>query len=405
MKPIYTVALVILSILTGSAVIEAAGPAVSVRELPGSNIRLRGRFQNARIRFARDREGIVAFLGGSITEREGYRPLVMEKLERHFPETDFEFRNAGISSTCSTTGAFRLARDVLRDEPPDLLFVEFAVNDDQDAHHSRQECIRGMEGIIRHARVANPAMDIVVLYFVNPDMLETWRSGDIPLTAAAHGEVARQYRVPSISVGKELAELIEAEEMTWKEYGGTHPAPAGDRLCANIVGRLFQKAWGNPLDEDDKVVSHEMPEVLDEYSYFRGRLLPPTAARDLRGMEIEIPQWEEFPGRCRGRFVKRRLLCAETPGATANLKFEGRGVGAYVLAGPDAGRIEATVDGERRTEVDLYHEFSRNLHYPRTVMFFQELKPGSHSLTIRVLPAHDSRSKGTALRLLNFTAN
>ena len=41
-----------------------------------------------------------------------------------------------IASTCSTTGAFRLRDDVLIKGPVDLFFIEFAVNDDQDAGHA-----------------------------------------------------------------------------------------------------------------------------------------------------------------------------------------------------------------------------------------------------------------------------
>ena len=67
---------------------------------------------------------------------------------------------------------FRLQRDVLSKGPIDLFFLEFAVNDDQDAGHSYDECIRGMEGIIRQVRNANPCTDIVVTYFVNPKMLK-----------------------------------------------------------------------------------------------------------------------------------------------------------------------------------------------------------------------------------------
>ena len=111
----------------------------------GDNVHLRGDFRNARIAFEREGRGTVAFLGGSITEMNGYRPLVCEILQRRFPKTVFKFIDAGISSTCSTTGAFRLGTDVLGQGPVDLLFVEFAVNDDQDAHHTRDACIRGME--------------------------------------------------------------------------------------------------------------------------------------------------------------------------------------------------------------------------------------------------------------------
>ena len=148
------------------------------------NVTIRGSFDNSRFSFESKMEGTVAFMGGSITEMNGYRPMLMEFLKNRFPETEFSFINAGISSTCSTTGAFRLQRDVLSKGPIDLFFLEFAVNDDQDAGHSYDECIRGMEGIIRQVRNTNPSTDIVVTYFVNPKMLKQIQEGKKPV---AHG--------------------------------------------------------------------------------------------------------------------------------------------------------------------------------------------------------------------------
>jgi hypothetical protein len=123
------------------------------------NVKHRGSLENSRLVFEKTGKGHVAFMGGSITEMNGYRPMVCEDLRKRFPKTAFTFTDAGISSTCSTTGAFRLQEQVLDRGPVDLFFVEFAVNDDQDAHHDRRECIRGLEGIIRHVRQHNPAAD------------------------------------------------------------------------------------------------------------------------------------------------------------------------------------------------------------------------------------------------------
>jgi len=170
--------------------------ATSVSQPFGNNVCLRGDFQNARTAFERTGKGTVAFLGGSITEMNGYRPMVCDLLRKRFPKTVFTFIPAGISSTCSTTGAFRLGTDVLGTGPVDLLFVEFAVNDDQDGHHSREECIRGMEGIIRHTRQINPATDIVMTFFVNEYILKTLKEGKTPLTIDAHSAVAEHYAIP-----------------------------------------------------------------------------------------------------------------------------------------------------------------------------------------------------------------
>ena len=136
-----------------------------------------GNLENSRIRFTHDKTGSVAFLGGSITEMDGYRPIVCAFLANKFPETRFDFINAGIGSTCSTTGAFRLQHDVLSQGRIDLLFVEFAVNDKGDAFHAAKECIRGMEGIVRLARQSNPCMDIVFLYTTDPSSVSDFQNG------------------------------------------------------------------------------------------------------------------------------------------------------------------------------------------------------------------------------------
>ncbi len=146
----------------------------------------RGSYANSQLQFEKNKTGRVAFMGGSITQMNGYRPMVADWLAKRFPKTKFEFVDAGISSTCSTTGAFRLKSQVLDKGQIDLFFIEFAVNDDQDAGHARRECIRGMEGIIRQARAAQPNMDIVVTHFVNPGMLELLRAGKMPIPMAAH---------------------------------------------------------------------------------------------------------------------------------------------------------------------------------------------------------------------------
>ena len=74
----------------------------------------------------------------------------------------------------------------------------------------------------------------------------------------------------------------------------------------------------------------------------------------------------------------------QTSPAAVTIEFEGHAIGAYVLAGPDAGVLEVSIDGEDYKRVNLYHQYSRGLHYPRTVMFATDLKPGKHTAQIRV---------------------
>jgi lysophospholipase L1-like esterase len=370
----------------------------------GDKVRLRGGFQNARVAFERGGRGTVAFLGGSITEMHGYRPMVCEILKRRFPKTAFTFINAGISSTCSTTGAFRLADDVLSKGPVDLLFVEFAVNDDQDAHHTREACVRGMEGIVRHARQANPETDIVMTFFVNESILKTLQAGETPLAIEAHAAVADTYQLPTIHLAQEVADQIRAGTLMWEQYGGVHPAPHGNALCARMIDDLFNRAWAKPLPQEIATAPNLVPLTpLDPLNYANGRFVEPGEAKAKQGWTLGVPDWKALKGGKRPRFTSLPMLCAAEPGAELSLAFEGNAVGAYVVAGPDAGTVEASVDGGPFQKTDLYHAYSKDLHYPRTVMFAVGLEEGPHTLTLRV--SADTRSEGHAARIMKFVAN
>lgn len=370
------------------------------------NIAARSPFSNCRIRFEREKRGHVAFIGGSITEMNGYRPMVCEFLQERFPQTTFEFTDAGIASTCSTTGAFRLSTDVLSKGPVDLFFVEFAVNDDQDAMHPRRECIRGLEGIIRQCRQHNPNMDIVVTYFVNPSMLKTLQDGKQPLSIAAHADVAEHYGVSTIHLAKEVALRVSAGTLTWKVYGGTHPKPVGNRVCADMIESMLSSAWNRPLPKDASLQARPLPgKPLDENSYSSGSFVDPSQAEVASGWSMSIPDWKQLPGSKRGRFTQLPMLHAVTPGSEVTLKFTGRAIGAYVVAGPDAGIVEASIDGGPFSKHDLFHRFSKGLHYPRTVMFNADLSPGEHILQLRISDNRNPTSKGTAARIIQFCAN
>jgi hypothetical protein len=370
----------------------------------GDKVCLRGDFQNARVTFERTGKGTVAFLGGSITEMNGYRPMVCELLQKRFPKTAFTFIPAGISSTCSTTGAFRFESDVLSKGPVDLLFVEFAVNDDQDGHHTREACIRGMEGILRHARMSNPSMDMVMTFFVNEGMLKALQEGQVPLTVEAHTAVAEYYRVPTIHLAKEVAEQITAGALTWKQYGGVHPAPYGNAICARMIDELFSRAWTTPGAEGAGVATYLVPLTpLDSLNYGAGRFVNPAEAKGKNGWTLGVPDWKSLPGGKRERFTSIPMLSATEPGAELSLAFEGTSVGAYIVAGPDAGMAEVSVDGGTVERVNLYHAYSQGLHYPRTVMLGTGLPAGPHILTLRI--SGETKSAGHAMRIMQFAVN
>lgn len=364
------------------------------------DVRIRRYLDQSRHTFESTGRGRVAFLGGSITEMNGYRPQVESWLQEQFPQTDFDFINAGISSTCSHTGAFRLQRDVLSHGPVDLLLVEFAVNDDQDARHSAEDCMRGMEGIIRQALAASPSMDIVMIHFINDPMLQQLTEGTEPLSSRQHESVARHYGVSSVYLSRVVANAIQSKELTWKDYGGTHPGPQGNTLAAGLVCQLLEAGWRSGCAARE-AVPYDLPKPLDATSFAGGRLL---SAKDVEmeisgGWQRSVPDWGSLPGSKRSRFTREVMLHTDQPEQTLSFRFDGTAVGAYVLAGPDAGIVEYRIDGGEWQAQDLLHRYSRGLHYPRTVMFATGLAAGGHQLELRTRqPA--SAERGSAVRIL-----
>lgn len=364
------------------------------------HIHLRGNYQNSKQKFEADKTGHVAFLGGSITEMNGYRPMVCQFLEKTFPKTKFQFTNAGISSTCSNTGAFRTKRDVLSQGPVDLFFVEFAVNDDQDAGHSATAAVRGMEGVIAQIRLHNPYADIVMVHFVNPSMLKTIQEKKRPLSSSSHERVAKHYQISTIDLASEVARLIDADQLTWKQFGGTHPAPFGNAICATMIEKLLTQAW----QKKGQRTQHASPkEPLDQFSFRNGRLINVNNANLKSGWTIELPEWNSIPGSKRSRFTSIPMLSATKAGSEMEFAFEGTTLGVYVVAGPDAGILEVSIDDGPFQPFDLYHNYSKGLHYPRSIVFDSQLKSGKHHAKIRL--SEKSSSIGHAARIMSFVGN
>src|SRR5882724_6200784 len=51
------------------------------RPIP-DKVQLRGDLYSSRVKFEKEKKGTVAFIGGSITEMNGYRPMVCELLKK-----------------------------------------------------------------------------------------------------------------------------------------------------------------------------------------------------------------------------------------------------------------------------------------------------------------------------------
>ncbi len=189
----------------------------------------------------------VAYLGGSITAAPGWRVKTREWLAKQYPLAKVDEIHAAIGGTGSDLGVYRVDRDALVYQP-DLLFVEFAVNDGS----ARPEQIwRAMEGIVRKTWKANPLIDICFVYTYRVGYEKELSTGFCPSAASAMELLADHYGIPSINFALKVVELegqgklvYQAKEPTEASVirfsqDGVHPLDEGHEIYADVFAQVF----------------------------------------------------------------------------------------------------------------------------------------------------------------------
>ena len=362
------------------------------------HISLRGSLDNSMEAMAVRRKATVAFLGGSITEMRGWRDMVEDDLRQRFPATEFTFIDAGISSMGSTPHAFRFEDDVLAHGTPDLLFVEAAVNDDTN-HFGPAEQVKAMEGIVLHALEANPEMDIVMLDFIYDPFLPLLASGIQPDVILNHDRVANRYSLTSINLAQEISERIADGQLTWEEFGGTHPAWRGHKYYAAAIAKVLD-ANTKPFSEYAPAKHEVKLPPLEAASYAHGRFLPISEARSLKGGFHFEENWKPTDGvGTRTNFADVPMLTTDKPGSFV-LDFEGTAIGICCTCGKDVGVVEYTIDGGKPRTLDTVTEWSGYVHIPWVYVLADGLEPGRHTLKLKVL-----KGERTGCHIRNFVVN
>jgi sialidase-1 len=266
-----------------------------------------------------------------------------------------------------------------------------------------------MEGVVRHLRRANPSCDIVHLHFAMPEHLADYRAGKTPEAIRQHERVAARYGSPSLDLAREVTERIAAGEFDWnRDFKDLHPSPFGHRLYANSIARLLDTAFTGPTRAQEP---HPLPSPVDSRCYEAGRLVPPDTATARLGLHPGVgfaiePRWHPNDGKgTRPGFVDVPALVGTEPGASFEWRFTGTAIGLFLTSGPDAGRLEYTVDGRAYPTMETFTPWSSGLHLPWALVLADGLLPGEHILNVRIAADRHPKSTGTALRVIHFLEN
>ena len=366
-------------------------------------INLRGGLPNAYKIFTGKKRATVGFIGGSITHNPGWRDKVSQYLIERFPETEFRFIEAAIPSLGSLAHTFRLQQDLLDSGKIDLMFLEAAVNDRGSGIDSVTE-VRALEGIVRQAKKANPAIDIIMMSFADTYKTQDYNNGKVPMEVFNHELVAERYNLPSINLAKEVADKIRNREFSWEyDFKDIHPSPFGQELYFGTIKSLFQNIFQN--EPPAKASTQQLPRALNVSSFTSGHYYNVRNAKTDASWKY-VSSWKPSDNlSTREGFVDVPMLVAEKAGASLKLPFQGTAVGMAIVSGADAGIISYSIDGGPVNELDLYTEHSSWLHLPHYILFQGDLKNGKHVLTLSVSEKKNASSKGNACRIVNFLIN
>ena len=180
----------------------------------------------------------IVAIGGSLTEAGGHGWFGTntnpgwfgQYLRAMFPGRTVNLHNAGIGGTGSNFGIFRLGRDVIAHNP-DMVIIEFAINDRTSDPTSVQQY---MEGMVRQLlALPNPPYIMFLL-----TMSEY--SGANGIARAPHIAVAAEYNIPVIDLDAYFWTYHAALIPTWYPTADKiHPDQGGhDDWSRYIIARF-----------------------------------------------------------------------------------------------------------------------------------------------------------------------
>jgi len=202
---------------------------------PGDTTRLHRAIDKAK----NGEEVSIVYLGGSITEGSNAAPrttgcyayLSAQKFAEKFmaDKNQLKYHNAGISGTPSLLGVTRSEKDVLSHDP-DVVFVEFAVNDGTDSN-SRM----AYESLVCKLLESESQPAVILIFTLTQN----------GYNAQEHMQkIGKHYNLGMISIKDAVWPAMQQGTLKWTDYSSdeVHPNSAGHAFMADCIGYYLDQA-------------------------------------------------------------------------------------------------------------------------------------------------------------------
>ena len=227
----------------------------------------------------------IGFFGGSITQgsfasndKLTYAYRVFEWWEKSFPKAQFHYVNGGIGGTTSHFGVSRVVEDLLM-YYPDVVVVDFSVNDEEEEKEFFKETY---EGLIRKilSWPSHPA--VLVLNNVYYDTGSNVQ--DI------HNEIADHYGIVHVSIKDSIYQRMSKGEWKCEEItpDNLHPTDLGHELVADEICKVLEQIKGQNVSEVEELI---LPAPLTQNAYETAkRLTIKNSNPELMGFRVDAKE-------------------------------------------------------------------------------------------------------------------
>ena len=351
------------------------------------------RIKNFLRRLRAGEEVTVAFLGGSITQGAGavplqencYARLTWQGLTERYGDS-IRYIKAGLGGTPSETGLVRYDRDITRDGQvtPDLVVVEFAVNDSGDETEGvfYESLVRKILNAPNH-----PAVILLFAVFANDWNLKRRLA-----------PIGYRYQLPMVDVLEAVSPQFESKDrvITKRQYfyDVYHPSNLGHRIMADCLLYLVDR------------LDRQQPEAEQE------DFVPPYYGRDNENLQLadrkdSLPQCRFTPGSFTEtdrdlQAVPLDFDSRNTPMFPYNWK-KGAGNEPFVAeitcrklvlefkdsGDPAFGKALVTIDGEKSRVLDPLEAGWTHCH---TALLFNRQETAPHRIEITMAPGEEDKN-------------
>lgn len=319
----------------------------------------------------------IVYLGGSITAGAGagagqnWVDITGRYFSETFGEENVHNHNMGVGGTGSEYGLLRLQRDVI-DKNPDMVFIEFAVND------GGNDTTRFLESMVLSLQKLEKVPYICFVYTTNTAL---------SINQTYHRAVADYYGLAQIDFQARMTqELKDNPQNTMTTYlaDSVHPNATGYAVYGDEVVKCLKTGE-----------YYTKPKVMDKKynpkSMFVNTTFTPAAEF------VTTKGWQTV-----GNYVTTNETVSAA-GEKLHFEFTGNVLAIEHRLHKNGGMYRVTIDGKTMATVSDYYRDNNG----QLVLGYSnfDLGQGKHTLDIEVLDQKDGASGGYMVGLYNLITN